>query len=73
MTEPATFTATEKYHEVMRELRLRQHVYARLVAKGGLAQADAARQIDIIKSIAADYRALAEREPLPLFETAGKP
>ena len=51
------FSRLEKLNEALREIRQRQRVYPRLVADGRLSQADADRQIAIMRAIADDYRA----------------
>lgn len=51
-----TASRLEKLNEVLREIRQRQRVYPRLVAAGKLSQADADRQIAIMREIADDYR-----------------
>ena len=51
-----TASRLEKLNEVLREIRQRQRVYPRLIAAGKLSQADADRQIAIMREIADDYR-----------------
>lgn len=62
-----THTASDKYREALREVRMRQQVYPNLVDKRGLTQAEADRRITIMKAIAEDYRAAAEKEETPLL------
>ena len=51
-----TASRLEKLNEALREIRQRQRVYPRLIAAGKLSQADADRQIAIMREIADDYR-----------------
>jgi hypothetical protein len=55
MTERTEFTAAEKRRECLREIGQRENVYPRLVAAGKLTADRAARQISILRAIAADY------------------
>lgn len=50
-----TFTAADKRQCADRELRQRQHVYARMVAAGKLTQAKMDREIALMESIRNDY------------------
>lgn len=52
----ADYTDEEKLQELNRELGWRRKVFPKRVAEGKLTLADAARQIDIMKAIAEDYR-----------------
>lgn len=56
------WTAQDKFKELLREIKQRQHVYPRLVDAGKLTRDRAAQQIAIIESIAEDYRDAADRE-----------
>lgn len=56
------FTAAEKATCAEREVRQRERVYARLVAAGRMSPDEAAKQIDTMAEIAAEYRAQAEAE-----------
>lgn len=58
------WSATEKLACVERELRWRYKVYPRRVEQGNMTDKQAAREISIMESIAADLRALSERERL---------
>jgi hypothetical protein len=60
-------TTEEKMQCADRELLYRKRVYPRLVGKGRMTLEAARREIAIMEEIAADYRALAAEEPLPLF------
>jgi hypothetical protein len=60
-------TAFEKMRCAERELVYRRRVYPRLVQKGRLTFERAKLQIELMEEIAADYRSLAEQEPMELF------
>ena len=49
-------TRADKLDAIEREIRYRERVYPRLIAKGALTAGFAAAQIAIMKEIAADYR-----------------
>lgn len=49
-------TDEDKHREAVREVSLRHGVYARRVAAGLMRQADADRQLAIMRAIAEDYR-----------------
>jgi len=57
-------TAADKLHCCERELRLRYRVYPRLIDKQKMTQRLADREIELMEQIAADYRAMAEKERL---------
>lgn len=57
-------TATVKLAAVERELKYRRHVYPRQIEAGKMTDGFAAAQISVFEAIAADYRALAEKERL---------
>jgi hypothetical protein len=57
-------TAADKLKCAERELKQRYRVYARLVDKEKMTQQQADREIELMEEIAADYRALAEKERL---------
>lgn len=59
-----TFTPAEKAHEAEREINMRAQVYPRQVRAGKMSQDSADRRIAIMKEIAAEYKALAQREQL---------
>lgn len=61
------FSNADKLAEVEREIKQRQRVYPRLVAKGTLRQATADKQLEIMCDIARDYRNKVKEGPL--FET----
>lgn len=58
------FTAAEKAACAERELKMRERVYPRWVQAGKITPALAARETELMRAIAADYRALAEKERL---------
>ena len=58
------YPAQTKLDEVLREIKFRERVYARLVGTGGMTEANAAKRIEIMKEIAEDYRAVAKAEKL---------
>jgi hypothetical protein len=60
------FTVAEKLRSIERELRLRQRVYPRLIARGEMSEANAQREIAVLEAIAADYRR--HRDTGDLFE-----
>jgi hypothetical protein len=60
----AQFTAEEKYKEALRELAMRKRLYPRWVEKGAMTATDAARKIEIMEAIAADYAQAAQQELL---------
>src|SRR5262245_6418521 len=61
-------TAVDKLRCAERELRLRLRVYPDRIVRGLMREDDARREIATMEEIAADYRAIVEREPPgPLF------
>lgn len=58
-----TFTDDDKRAAAEREVKFRRRVYARRVAEGRMRQEQADREIAVMESIAADYKAKSE---LPL-------
>ena len=54
-----TFTNFQKLNCAVRELAYRQRVYSRLVERGKMSKADMTREIELMRDIADDYRALA--------------
>jgi len=61
-------SAVDKLKCAEREVRWRLRVYPERIARGTMGEAEARREIALMEEIAADYRALAEREPPgPLF------
>jgi len=60
-------TTKEKMECAEREVIFRRRTYPRLVQKGAMKLEAAQRQIATMEEIAADYRALAEEEPMDLF------
>ncbi len=56
-------TTQDKLNEIERELRMRQRVYPRMIEAGKLKPEDASRQITVLTTIAADYRALVAAIP----------
>jgi hypothetical protein len=58
----ADFTAREKAECAGREVKQREHVYGRLVSSGRMNPTFAQRQTDMMREIAAEYRAQAEAE-----------
>lgn len=61
MTE---FTATEKYHAILRELGARKKIFPRQVKQGVMSPQDADYQIKIFEAIAADYKQQADKDRL---------
>jgi hypothetical protein len=59
-----TYTAAEKASEAEREVAQRRRVYARLVDQGKMTADAMVRKIAIMDEIAADYRALAQKDRL---------
>jgi hypothetical protein len=57
------FTNAEKAQEALREVAMREHVYARMAAGKPIKPADQ-RRIEMMREIAAEYGALAEKERL---------
>ena len=58
------YTASDKLKAVEREIGFRHRVYDRKVDEGRMKPADRDEGIAIMEAIAADYRALAEKERL---------
>jgi hypothetical protein len=58
------FSATDKLSEVRRELKMRQHVYDRMLHENKIARQDAIWQMNVMKAIEADYIELAKKEQL---------
>lgn len=58
------FTNTEKFEAAAREVKQREHVYAKRVADGKMTQVFADRQVALMKAIANDYEKLAMKERL---------
>jgi hypothetical protein len=58
------FSAEEKRCAAARERAMRERVYLKLVAAGKMRQADAEREIMIMKEIEIDYGELAVKERL---------
>lgn len=58
------FTATEKYHAILRELGMRKKVYPRQVKHGAMTPHDADYQIKIFEEIAAEYKQQTEKDRL---------
>ena len=58
------YTAQEKLDAVEREIRQRGRVYGRMVATVNMTKKKAEYEIDIMRAIAEDYRALAQKERL---------
>jgi hypothetical protein len=50
----------------MREVAYRQQVYERLIGAQKMSRSEATRKISIMQEIADEYRALADKERLPL-------
>jgi hypothetical protein len=63
-TEDKVFTAAEKLKCAERELKYRYYAYPRRVDAGDMTPKAAKLQIALMEEIAADYRALAEKEQL---------
>lgn len=59
-----TFTAAQKYDALLREARMRRRVYPRRVADKRITQKFAEEQIALIEAVAADYKAMVEKERL---------
>jgi hypothetical protein len=57
-----SISAADKLRCVEREVMLRHRTYPRLIAKGKLSSAQAAREIALMEAVAADMRAQAEAE-----------
>lgn len=57
------FTLQDKLAELRRELVLRRNVYPWMVRSGRLKQADADRQIGILREIIRDYERMMQIEP----------
>lgn len=55
MSDMFAVTKDEKIAELERELKMRRHVYPRLVERKKLHHQTAARQIEILTSILKDY------------------
>lgn len=55
-------TAQDKFKELLREIKQRQHVYPRLIDAGKLTKQKADQQLAVIEAIAEDYRDAADRE-----------
>jgi hypothetical protein len=60
-------TAKEKLQCVERELGYRRRVYARLVARGKMSEAQRHQEIKLMEAICQDYRDLVSDETIPLF------
>ena len=58
------FTATEKAREALRELRMREQVYRRMVAENQLTAKVAEQRIALMQEIADEYAALEQGERL---------
>ena len=59
-----TYTATEKRDAAIKEMKMRERVYGRLVNAGAKDYREAQKQIAIMKEIADDYADLAKKERL---------
>jgi len=59
----SSFTDQEKAEAAEREVKQRIRVYTRLIANGRMSKEFADRQVDIMREIAADYRASASAQP----------
>jgi hypothetical protein len=57
-------SALDKLHCVERELKFRYQVYKRRVSNGSMTERAMNREIALMEEIAADYRALSEKESL---------
>ena len=57
-----TFTAEEKMNCALRELRMRERVYAGWVEKGRMTAEKSERERALMAAIVEDYRALVEKE-----------
>ena len=60
------YTNAEKRQCIQRELGLRRQVYMRRIADKRMTKSQADREIGMMEEIAEDYRALTDREQLPL-------
>ena len=58
------YPAQTKLDEVLREIKFRERVYARLVGTGGMTEQLAEKRIGIMREIAEDYRNVAKAERL---------
>jgi hypothetical protein len=58
------FTISQKADELVREIKMRERVYPRLVGNGKLKQIDADRNIAIMREIADDYLKQLPTSPL---------
>jgi hypothetical protein len=58
------FTADEKHREALREVEMRVTVYEHKITMGTMSRREADRRIALMREIAADYAALAEKERL---------
>ena len=58
------FTAAQKYACAIREFKMRQRVYTRLVNVNARTRDDADRELAMMREIADDYEALAKKERL---------
>lgn len=59
-----TFTAREKYEDALREVKLRERVYQRMVNVGDLSKELAAKRVAIMSEIAFEYKELMKQEDL---------
>jgi hypothetical protein len=57
-------TTEQKWKCVERELKMRVHVYPRLVDSGKMTYEKAALEIGLMREICDDYKAMTERERL---------
>lgn len=55
-------TTIDKLRCVLREIGYRKHVYRRRVVDGFMTEAQAKREVELMKAIAIDYRAMAAAE-----------
>lgn len=58
------YTSREKHDEALRELRMRERVFSRLVNVGSKTKEQALHQINLMTEIAEDYRQLMKQEQL---------
>jgi hypothetical protein len=58
------FTAEDKYQEALREVEMRQEVFARLVTAGNMSEQLSKRRIAIMQEIADHFKELAKKERL---------
>lgn len=58
------YTAEEKLEAIRREIKQRRHVYPRLIEQKKISKKFADTQIEIMRSIEADYLLLASKERL---------